>query len=106
MQIIRTIFWVLLFVVLIIFSINNWTTVPVKIWEGLILETKVAALVIISFLLGLLPMWAFHRSANWRQNRRIRSLQQAAAALSPGGLPEPAYPEPYADTPESETEKP
>jgi len=106
MQIVRTVLWVLLFVILLIFSYNNWTTVPVKIWEELILETKVAALVVISFLLGLLPMWLYHRSANWRQNRRIRSLQQAAAALMPAEPAEPVHPETHPADHTTETEKP
>ena len=56
MQLIRTIVWVLLAVALLLFSINNWQPVEVKIWEGLVLETRLPALVIVSFLAGLLPM--------------------------------------------------
>lgn len=93
MQILRTILWVLLVVILAIFAANNWSAVNVKIWEGLLLETKLAALVIISFLAGFLPMWIYHRSAKWQMNRRIRTLQQAAAALSQSALP-PSPPAP------------
>ena len=56
MQIIRTTVWVLVLVALALFSFNNWNPVEVKIWEGLIFETKLPALVLFSFLLGLLPM--------------------------------------------------
>ena len=85
MQIVRTIVWVLLLIVLLIFSINNWEPVTVKIWEGLILETKVPALVVISFLLGLLPMWLLHRITAYAARRRISSLEVAArtAAVTP-----------------------
>ena len=62
MQIIRTIVWVLLLVALLLFSAFNWKPVEVKIWEGLILETKIPALVIVSFLLGLVPMWLLSRA--------------------------------------------
>jgi uncharacterized integral membrane protein len=78
MQIVRTIVWVLLLIVLLIFSINNWEPVTVKIWEGLILETKVPALVVISFLLGLLPMWLLHRISAYAARRKISSLEVAA----------------------------
>jgi len=61
MQIVRTIVWVLLLVALLLFSINNWQDVEVKIWEGLILQTKLPALVIVSFLAGLLPMWLLNK---------------------------------------------
>jgi uncharacterized integral membrane protein len=78
MQIVRTIVWVLLLVVLLIFSINNWNPVQVKIWEGLVLETKIPALVVISFLLGLLPMWLLHKISVYSARRRISSLETAA----------------------------
>ena len=83
MQIIRTTVWVLLLVALLLFSVNNWNPVSVKIWEGLVWETKLPALVLISFLLGLLPMWLLHRAASWRFNRRIGNLQNAARAAMP-----------------------
>ena len=82
MQIVRTIVWVLLLVVLLIFSINNWNPVEVKIWEGLVLETKIPALVVISFLLGLLPMWLLHRITTYAARRKITSLQTAARTVA------------------------
>jgi len=89
MQIIRTIVWVLILVALLIFTITNWTPVSVKIWEGLILETKIPALVIIAFLAGLIPMWLLHRGAKWRLERRIGTLENAmrAATATPAALP-------------------
>jgi uncharacterized integral membrane protein len=89
MQIVRTIVWVLLLVVLLIFSINNWNPVQVKIWEGLVLETKIPALVVISFLLGLLPMWLLHKITAFSARRRITSLETAArtAAVTPVAPP-------------------
>ena len=101
MQIIRTIVWVLLLVVLLIFSINNWNPVEVKIWEGLVLETKIPALVVIAFLLGLVPMWLMHRVSQWYFKRRLGSLEQAAraAAMAPPPVPaaEPLPEEPRID---------
>ena len=82
MQIVRTIIWVLIFVALLAFSFFNWDPVEVTLWENLILETKVPALVIVSFLLGLVPMWAYHRSVKWSLNRRIRSLENAARSTA------------------------
>jgi len=78
MQIVRTIIWVLLCLALLAFSFFNWESVEVTLWENLVLETKVPALVIISFLLGLIPMWVYHRSVKWSCGRRIRSLENAA----------------------------
>ncbi|NQX95299.1 MAG: hypothetical protein HRT64_10360 [Erythrobacter sp.] len=82
MQIVRTIIWVLIFAALLAFSFFNWDTVEVTLWENLVLETKVPALVIVSFLLGLLPMWGYHRSVKWSLGRRIRSLENAARSTA------------------------
>lgn len=78
MQLIRTVVWVVLLIALLLFSINNWTTVDVKIWEGLILETKLPALVLLAFLLGLVPMWLLSKAGRWRMKRQISTLQNAA----------------------------
>ena len=102
MQIVRTIVWVLLLVVLLIFSINNWSPVEVKIWEGLVLETKIPALVVISVLLGLVPMWLMHRVSQWYYNRRIGSLENAAARAAAMTPPPTPAPEPLPEEPRTE----
>jgi lipopolysaccharide assembly protein A len=102
MQIVRTIVWVLLLVALLLFSINNWQDVEVKIWENLILQTKLPALVIASFLCGLLPMWLLHKGTRWRFNRRINALEntvKAATVSTPAITPEPAAQESQTLTP-------
>jgi uncharacterized membrane protein YciS (DUF1049 family) len=92
MSIIRTILWVLLVVALVIFSINNWTTVEVKIWENLVLETKIPALVVISFLLGLVPVWLVHYGTRWRLKRRINSLETAVrSSAAVAAAPNPDF---------------
>ena len=79
MQFVRTIFWVLILAALVIFTAFNWKPVEVQIWTNLVLETKVPALVIIAFLLGLVPTWLLHRGVKWRLKRRISALETAAA---------------------------
>ncbi len=86
MQVIRTVVWVVVLIALLVFSINNWTTIDVKIWEGLILETKVPVLVVVAFLLGLLPMWLLAKASKWRLKRQISQLQNAANAASAPSL--------------------
>lgn len=104
MKIVRTIVWVLLLVALLIFSINNWNPVEVKIWEGLVLETKIPALVVIAFLIGLVPMWLLYRASSWNYERRLGSLESAARASAMATVPPPATaptsPTPPASDPE------
>ena len=84
MQIIRTVIWVLVLVALGLFTLNNWQPVEVKLWEGIILETKLPALVITSFLMGFLPMWLLHKGVRWRLNRRIGLMENTVKASSMG----------------------
>ena len=80
MQIVRTILWVALLVLLLAFSFFNWRPVEVQIWDNLVLETKIPALVVTSFLLGLIPMWLVHRGSKWRLQRRISTLETSVRA--------------------------
>ncbi len=96
MKIVRTIVWVLLLVALLIFSINNWNPVEVKIWEGLVLETKIPALVVVAFLIGLVPMWLLYRAASWNYERRLSSLESAARASAMAQAAPPPAPAPVA----------
>ncbi len=89
MQLVRTLLWVLILAGLLAFSFFNWQPVEVTIWENLVLETKVPALVVVSFLLGLLPMWLVHRGAQWRAKRRISSLEAAAESQRRLATPTP-----------------
>ena len=97
MKIVRTVVWVLLLVALLVFSALNWKPVEVKVWEGLIVETKIPALVVIAFLIGLVPMWLVHRASRWNYDRRIASLESAARASAmahpaPAAAPLPEEP--------------
>jgi len=83
-QIVRTIVWVLILFGILVFSFFNWDPVEVTLWDNLVLETKIPVLVIVAFLLGLVPMWLYHRSVKWSLGRRIRSLENSikSTALS------------------------
>jgi len=82
MKTVKTIIWVVVIIGLLLFSAANWTTIEVKIWEGLVLETKLPALVVIAFLLGLLPMWILAKAGRWQLKRRINALENAANTAS------------------------
>lgn len=75
MQIVRTIIWVMILTGIMLFSFLNWKPVEITLWDEFIVETKVPALVILAFLVGVVPMWLYHRSVKWGLSRRIRSLE-------------------------------
>lgn len=87
MQVIRTVVWVLVTVVLVAFIAINWTPVAVNIWpldNGTYLHFQwpVGFIVLISFLLGMLPMWLLAKAGKWRLTRRISSLENTVKATA------------------------
>ena len=96
MQIVRTIVWVVILAALLIFTAFNWNPVEVQIWTNIVLETKIPALVIVAFLLGLVPMWLIHRGTKWRLKRRIAGLESAARANATAAAATPVVTEPVA----------
>ena len=105
MQIIRTVIWVMILFGILTFSFFNWDTVEVNLWENLVLETKIPVLVIVAFLLGLVPMWLYHRSVKWSLDRRIRSLEASMKSNALAQRHEPSGAEPVA-SPAAAVDKP
>lgn len=87
MQFIKTLFWVILAVILVVFAANNWSPTSVLVWQDIRVDTKLPVLVIGAFLLGFLPTWILHRTMKWRMTRRIKTLE---AAARPTPVPTPA----------------
>ncbi|WP_133365093.1 LapA family protein [Qipengyuania sediminis] len=98
MHFVRTILWLVLLIALVVLTMLNWETVlAMRIWPGFVWDTRLPAIVVVSFLLGLVPMWLFHRGSKWRLERRISHLEsaaraQAAAVSAPAASPVPDRP--------------
>jgi uncharacterized integral membrane protein len=87
MQIFRTVLWILVTAILVAFIAMNWTKVPVNLWpldngSYLHFEWPVGIVALLFFALGALPMWLYARTAKWRLNRRIASLENSVRATS------------------------
>lgn len=85
MSFLRTLLWIVVAVVVALFSFNNWTIVSVQLWDGLILDTKLPVLLFAAFLLGLLPPLILWQATRWRLRRRLQ-----AAEANAGVPPAPA----------------
>ncbi len=83
MQFLRTAFWVVLAIIIMIFSFANWNPVMIRLWGGLQLETKLPLIVIVAFLAGSLPFWALHKATRWSMRRKLDSAERALAAVTP-----------------------
>lgn len=82
MHFLRTLFWVILAVALLIFSAQNNRVVTVKLWGGLEADVRLWLLVIGPFILGFLPTWIFHRISLWQERRHAKVAGQRAADLA------------------------
>lgn len=114
MGILRTIIWVLLTAVLVIFAMANWIPVTVTIWPGQVLDTKLPVLILGSFLIGMVPMWIALRTSRWSFRRRLDSSERQLADMralanrpvDPAPAPAPAGDVPPAPTDLFATDKP
>lgn len=90
MQFLKTLFWVVIAVALVLFASANWTTVTVNLWGGLQADVKLPVLVIGAFLLGFLPMLVWHRARLWSLKRRQSggiAVANSPAAATPADPP-------------------
>ena len=82
MQFLKTLFWVLIAAVALLFSNANWVTVPVKLWAGVDVDAKLPALLLVAFLIGLLPALLLHRATRWSLRRKLSTMERALADVS------------------------
>lgn len=78
MTFLKTLLWVILLVGFVVFSVNNWEPVSIRLWGGLWLDTKLPALIAVSFLAGYVPLYMWHKSHKFSMRRKIATLETAA----------------------------
>jgi uncharacterized integral membrane protein len=93
MQFLKTLFWVLLAVIAVLFASRNWANVTLNLWGDIQADIKIPLLLLVVFLLGFLPTWLVMRARVWSLNRRIEALdRQRATAVEPLPAAEEASP--------------
>lgn len=90
MQFLKTLFWVALAILLVLFASANWTAVTIKLWGGLEADVKLPILVLASFLLGFLPMLGLHFARVWTLRRRMEARERQNASMH--DVPAPGVP--------------
>jgi uncharacterized integral membrane protein len=87
MNFLKTLFWVLVAVVVVLFASRNWAPVTLNLWDDIQADVKIPILLGIVFLLGFLPTWLLMRTRIWSLRRRLeaheRSRASVAAAIPP-----------------------
>lgn len=84
MQFLKTLFWVVIAVLLAIVASRNWHDVTLNLWGNLQADIKLPVLMGLMFVIGFLPTFLLYRARSWSLRRRLESLerQQAAARAS------------------------
>lgn len=87
MQMLRTLFWVVTAVIIVLFAMWNWAPVSVKIWpeignaQGLRLDTFLPMLILGAYALGAVPVWLVYRASRWNLTRRVENAERQLADL-------------------------
>jgi lipopolysaccharide assembly protein A len=109
MNFLKTLFWIVLSAVVVLFSINNWLPVTVSLWGGLEADMKKPIFALFFFLLGFVPTIVYYRTKAWRLSKRLntvsreladeRGMKKFRAPEPAGGGPAPTGDELTLDTP-------
>jgi lipopolysaccharide assembly protein A len=89
MQFLKTLFWIALTVVLVLFAKANWNAVTLKLWGGLEADVKLPVLVLAAFLLGFLPTFIVYRARLWSLKRRREPAARNVSVVPPPAVPSP-----------------
>ena len=82
MQFLKTLFWVLLASILVLFGTRNWADVSLNLWGDIQADIKIPLLLLLVFLLGLIPTWLVMRARMWSMSRRIEALELHQAPVA------------------------
>jgi lipopolysaccharide assembly protein A len=93
MQFLKTLFWVLIAVVVVLFARGNWSDVSLNLWSDIQADIKLPVLLLFVFLIGFLPTWLIMRARVWSHRRRIDAMERnRIASLPPEAVAEATEP--------------
>jgi len=76
MQLLKLIVWTLLAALIAMICANNWTPVTVKPWPGVERTVMLPALILGAYLLGFMPVTAWHLGSRWWLRRKISRVDR------------------------------
>lgn len=71
MRFLKTLFWIVVAVLVTLFAARNWRDVTISLWGNLEADVKIPLLLAVVFLIGLIPAMLVYRAKIWRLNNRI-----------------------------------
>jgi uncharacterized integral membrane protein len=79
MNFLKTLFWVLLAVLVYAFSSGNWFDVTLTLWSDLRADVKLPLLLLVAGLIGFVPTFLILRSRIWAVQRRLEAHERSSA---------------------------
>ena len=71
MRFLKTLFWIVIAVLVTLFAARNWRDVTISLWGNLEADVKIPILLAAVFLIGLVPTILIYRAKIWRLNNRV-----------------------------------
>ena len=87
MHFLKTLFWVLLAVLVYAFSSSNWFDVTLSLWSDLRADVKLPLLLLVAGLIGFLPTFLILRGRMWSLQRRIEAHERSSAPPTTASRP-------------------
>lgn len=78
MRFLKTLFWIVIAVLVTLFAARNWRDVTIDLWGNLQADIKIPLVLAIAFLIGLLPTWLVFRARLWQVSNRLPTAQREA----------------------------
>ena len=104
MQFLKTLFWIVLTIILVLFAKANWFAVTLKLWGGMEADVKLPILVLAAFLLGFVPTMLVYRARIWSLKRRYEPVERRVSVSTAPSAAAPPPPEPAPATVDNGTE--
>jgi len=79
MHFLKTVFWVLVAVLAVLFGTRNWADVTLNLWGDIQADIKIPLLLLFAFLIGWLPTWLIMRAKLWSAQRRLDAMERQNA---------------------------
>lgn len=70
MRFLRTLFWIVVAVLVTFFAVQNWRDVTIDLWGDLQADIKIPILLAVVYLIGFLPVWTISRARLWTIRRQ------------------------------------
>ena len=80
MHFLKTLFLLLVTVIVVLFASRNWSDVTLNLWGDIQADIKMPVLLLFVFLIGFLPTWLIMRARLWTYRRRLDALERTRAS--------------------------